>query len=85
MTTRMLQLRQNWEKASIDGRELTTAFRRSDPWHNSTEVTLSLFCYVSYSLCLPSSHSSFLSVVLFLVFKNNIILKRKNISKQQKS
>jgi hypothetical protein len=72
-------------RSSMDGRDSTTVFRHSDPWHDGTEVTLSLFCYVSYPLHPPSSCSSFLSIVLFLVFKNNIILKRKNISKTKKS
>jgi hypothetical protein len=57
----------------MDARDWTTEFLRSDPWCNSTEVTLSLFSYISYPLYPPSSYSSFLSIVLFLVFKNNII------------
>jgi hypothetical protein len=72
-------------RLSMDGRESTTASRRSDPSYNSAEVTPSLFCHVSHSLSPPSSHRSFLSIVLFLVFKNNVILKRKKNSKQQKS
>jgi hypothetical protein len=71
-------------RLSMDGRDSTTVFLCSDPWCNSMEVTLSLFCYISYPLCPPSSYSSILSIVLFLVFKNNIILKRKNISKTTK-
>jgi hypothetical protein len=57
----------------MDARDWTTEFLRSDPWCNSTEVTLSLFSYISYPLYPPSSYSSFLSIVLFLIFKNNII------------
>jgi hypothetical protein len=57
----------------MDPRDWTTEFLRSDPWCNSMEVTLGLFSYVSYLLHPPSSYGSFLSIVLFLVFKNNVI------------
>jgi hypothetical protein len=57
----------------MDARDWTTEFPRSDPWCDGTDATLSLFSYVSYPLHPPSSCSSFLAIVLFLVFKNIII------------